>query len=315
MFGGQTIAFDEILTDNALAFEKGLGAANVAIDRIENGLALVSVQNPTAHTINISFNAERLMMYFFFAMEGETLVNDTVSNTLNTVNQNQFLFFAYPIAEATLSVAIQPGNKLLLTLISLEKLHELFKSDHSDKLTFDAMARSFRQKEAMVKGIITPYMQVALHQLAGNEMNESFRKLYRKGKILEFFSLYMDQSNRAAEGKNDCPYIANELDIDHIHQARVILANNMGNPPSLPELAKQAGINEFKLKVGFKQVYGNTVYGYLADLRMETARRMLESRKHQIKEIAFSIGYNNPSHFIAAFKKKFGVTPSKYMER
>jgi AraC-like DNA-binding protein len=177
------------------------------------------------------------------------------------------------------------------------------------------MARSYKQKEPMVKGIVTPSILVALHQLANSDMNESFRKLYRKGKILEFFSLYMDQSKRAAEGKNECPYIANEMDIDRIHQARIILANNIGNPPSLPDLARQAGINEFKLKVGFKQVYGNTVYGYLYDLRMETARRMLEARNLQVKEIAFAMGYNNPSHFISAFKKKFGITPSKYIER
>lgn len=314
MIGTHTIAFDEILADTGLAFEQGFGKG-LAIDKLENGLGLLTLENTAAETINTSFAAERLMMYFFFNIEGESHIHESIGNKLNAVNENQFLFFAYPLAEATLSTAVAPGAKLVIALISLEKLHELFKSESGERLSFDSMARSYKQKEPMVQGIVTPYMLVALHQLAATDMNESFRKLYRKGKILEFFSLYMDQSRRAAEGKNECPYIANEMDIDRIHQARIILANNMGNPPSLPDLARQSGINEFKLKVGFKQVYGNTVYGYLNELRMETARRMLDTRKHQVKEIAFAIGYNNPSHFISAFKKKFGVTPSKYMER
>ncbi len=317
MIGNHTIAFDEILADTALAFEKKLGATAVAVDRLEDGMAIVSLQNETGKNTNITFNAERLMMYFFFTIEGETFVEESIANSKTATGQHQFAFFAYPLAEANLTVHLAPKAQTIVTLISLEKLHELFKSDNpsAPRLSFDSMARSYKQKEPMVKGIVTPSILVALHQLAHSEMNETFRKIYRKGKVLEFFSLYMDQSKRAAEGKNECPYIANEMDIDRIHQARVILANNMGNPPSLPDLARQAGINEFKLKVGFKQVYGNTVYGYLYDLRMETARRMLESRNQQVKEIAFSIGYNNPSHFISAFKKKFGVTPSKYMER
>ena len=87
----------------------------------------------------------------------------------------------------------------------------------------------------------------------------------------------------------------------------------METPPGLKELAKQAGLNEYQLKVGFKEIYGNTVFGYLLDHKLDHARVLLDTAKYQVNEVAYQIGYTNPSHFIASFKKKFGVTPKKYL--
>ncbi len=46
---------------------------------------------------------------------------------------------------------------------------------------------------------------------------------------------------------------------------------------------------------------------------MEEARRMLESKKSNINEIGHNLGYSTASHFITAFKKKYGTTPKKYL--
>lgn len=76
------------------------------------------------------------------------------------------------------------------------------------------------------------------------------------------------------------------------------------------ELAHKCGLNDFKLKSGFKQLYGNTVFGYLGNLRMEVALRLLKEQK-SVRLVAEEIGYKNPQHFTAAFKKKYGVLPSQ----
>ena len=72
-------------------------------------------------------------------------------------------------------------------------------------------------------------------------------------------------------------------------------------------------MNIKKLKEGFKQLYGDTVYAYLLDHKMEEARRMLEERQYNVNEVGMKLGYSTASHFIAAFKKKFGTTPKKYL--
>ena len=87
----------------------------------------------------------------------------------------------------------------------------------------------------------------------------------------------------------------------------------MEEPPSLQALADEIELSLSKLKEGFKQLYGDTVYGYLLTHKMEVARRMLESGKYNVNEVGLKIGYSTASHFIAAFKKKYGTTPKKYL--
>ena len=87
----------------------------------------------------------------------------------------------------------------------------------------------------------------------------------------------------------------------------------MSEPPSLQELSEKIGLSLNKLKEGFKQLYGDTVFGYLLDHKMEEARRMLASTNYNVNEVGLRIGYSTSSHFIAAFKKKYGTTPKKYL--
>ena len=87
----------------------------------------------------------------------------------------------------------------------------------------------------------------------------------------------------------------------------------MTDPPSLDELAREIGLSLKKLKDGFKQIYGDTVYAYLLDHKMDEARKMLESQKYNVNEVGLKLGYSTSSHFINAFKKKYGTTPKKYL--
>jgi len=87
----------------------------------------------------------------------------------------------------------------------------------------------------------------------------------------------------------------------------------MAEPPSLETLSVEIGLSLKKLKEGFKQIYGDTVYSYLLEHKMQEARRMLASQKYNVNEVGLKLGYSTSSHFIAAFKKKFGTTPKKYL--
>ncbi|MEH2083918.1 MAG: AraC family transcriptional regulator [Nostoc sp.] len=61
-------------------------------------------------------------------------------------------------------------------------------------------------------------------------------------------------------------------DRDRIYQAKEILLRNFVKPPSVRDLAQQVGLNEFKLRQGFHQMFGNTVFGCLQDHQMQEAR-------------------------------------------
>ena len=82
-------------------------------------------------------------------------------------------------------------------------------------------------------------------------------------------------------------------------------------PPSLSELSRIIGINEFKLKKGFKEIFDTTVFGYLSETRLLIAKNDLYNNNKSVSQIAFELGYSSVQHFSNAFKKRFGIAPSK----
>src|SRR5690606_10348472 len=66
----------------------------------------------------------------------------------------------------------------------------------------------------------------------------------------------------------------------------------------------------FKLKKGFKEIFRCTIHTYTIKYRMEKAKQLMEGQQMQIREVATQLGYKNPSHFSAAFRKHFGILPT-----
>lgn len=99
---------------------------------------------------------------------------------------------------------------------------------------------------------------------------------------------------------------------EQVRAAAALLAQHLESPPPLAELARQAGLSETSLKRGFRQVFGTTAFGYLRARRMERARALLEAGEATVLEAAALVGYSNPSHFSAAFRREFGVNPKAF---
>ena len=156
-------------------------------------------------------------------------------------------------------------------------------------------------------------MQIALYQILHCPYEGSIAQLYTESKALELVALKLAQiSKRLQLPQKNIPL--QPQDIDCIHNAKDILIDNIESPPSLLELAKKAGTNDYKLKIGFRQVFGTIVFGYLRNQRMERARQLLLERRMNVSEVAQTVGYNSLSRFSTAFKHYFGITPKAYQK-
>ena len=100
-----------------------------------------------------------------------------------------------------------------------------------------------------------------------------------------------------------------------IKQAKDIVIAEMASPPSLDELSKKIGLNIKKLKMGFKDLYGMPVFTFLFHYKMEYAKKLLSQKENNVNEVALQVGYSTSSHFIVAFKKKFGITPKQFTKQ
>jgi AraC-like DNA-binding protein len=99
---------------------------------------------------------------------------------------------------------------------------------------------------------------------------------------------------------------------DKIRRARTILGMEYANPPPLPELARQLGISETRLKSGFKSMNGTTVMQYCIHKRIEAARFLLKENRHSISEVGNIVGYEDHSAFSRAFRRHCGYSPKDW---
>tara|TARA_R110002073_G_scaffold327921_3_gene508845 strand:- start:2797 stop:3780 length:984 start_codon:yes stop_codon:yes gene_type:complete len=100
-------------------------------------------------------------------------------------------------------------------------------------------------------------------------------------------------------------------DIRKIREGHDIIINNLERDfPSLKDFALQIGTNEFKLKYGFKELYGTTVHRFLMQERLRKAQMMIQYSDVSLKLIAYMVGFKSMPHFSRSFKKRYGYSPS-----
>lgn len=102
-------------------------------------------------------------------------------------------------------------------------------------------------------GTTSLVMQQVLQQILHCPYQGITRQMYLEGKVLELLALQLEQAIANHQAPSQLQSLRPD-DIDRIYQAKEILIQNLDNPPSLMTLARQVGLNDFKLKLGFRQV-------------------------------------------------------------
>lgn len=248
-----------------------------------------------------------------FGAEWEFGFNLSGNRNGKRTGENFIAWGGYEGEETWETYANAPILKIDLSLNSPDELHRLISE------TLEELPKEIRQLLEECNGnyfgdinLITPAMRSALEQVLYCPFQGKTKQIYLESKCLELIALKLEQLKDRDRQTGVMRFLKPD-DIDRIHLAKTILTANLNNPPSLLELARQVSLNDYKLKVGFRQVFGTTVFGYLHQHRMQKARQLLTERRMNVKEVAQAIGYINQSRFAAAFRKQFGVNPKSYL--
>ncbi len=152
-------------------------------------------------------------------------------------------------------------------------------------------------------------LEASVHQILGCSHSGLARRFFMQSKGLEILAHQLEEFSQHIPDKK---VTRGRTDIERLFMARKIIEREFADPPALTVLARRAGINDFKLKTGFREVFGTTVFGFVRQLRMERARILLETSDMTVTEIALSVGYSSLGHFAGAFKRSFGIVPRQY---
>lgn len=275
---------------------------------IENDFIVLTHQNNSLEMQTIERDIDSDFIQFHFCLKGTCkFVFNNGRYTIDILEENSLLLYN-PERSLPIHLESSKDSWFVSVMVSIKRFHSLF-SQEADFITF--LSGDNINKKYYKEGKISPSMAIVLNQIINFNLNTSIKSLYFMGKAFELLSLYFNRSEEA--NIEQCPFLADETNVIKIRNAKDIIIARMAEPPTLQELADEIGLSLKKLKEGFKQIYGDSVYSFLFDYKMEFSRKLLETGHLNVNEVGLKIGYSTASHFIAAFKKKYGTTPKKYL--
>lgn len=164
-----------------------------------------------------------------------------------------------------------------------------------------------KQNHQTENALVTGEMIQVIRDILHNPLTGHFKKLFIEAKLLELVSHQFAQLSKGE--KHEKVFIKNK-DKEIFYAIREYLNERYAEDLSLYQLSKDFGINEFKLKKGFKETFQTTVFDFIFEKRMEEAHELLNKQHLLVHEVSSRVGYKNANHFATAFKKRFGKSPS-----
>ncbi|OJV15623.1 MAG: AraC family transcriptional regulator [Dyadobacter sp. 50-39] len=256
------------------------------------------VEDSPADTVNINFQMSGRMNTRFKGISSELVMKPRQHN----------LVFS---PEGGFQNNVRAGEQVEMFHISIGKKYfsDLIGCDDcwSERVQ-KAMAkeRPFAGKE--VNPDVTPYMMKLIGDIKQYPQTGAMRNLLVQSKVLELLALQLEQIQDAA---GHAPSL-NAVEIGRLHELKTFLDAHFLEEFSLQKLGRICLLNEFKLKKGFRELFGTTVFGYLRKLRMDFAAKLLLDSSKSIEDISQMLGYGHPQHFSTAFKNYHGSRPSDF---
>ena len=288
--------------------EKSIAIGTTQDFIVDEGVIVLKISNDLDNNRDFNYDIDKNHIQFHFCLKGSCKFLFNNSSYSFPVENGSSIMLYNPQQELPINASLGSGSLVLSVLISIKKFHGLF-SKQADQISFlnqENIGNKFYKEKKM-----GPMISVVLNQMIQQSLHESTYKLYLRAKVFELMSLYFNKDKEM--DIEQCPFLVDDKNIKKIRLAKDIIISRMIEPPTLNDLANEVEISLKKLKQGFKQVYGASVYVFLLDYKMQVSKRLLSSGNYNVNEVALRVGYSTATHFINAFKKKFGTTPKKYL--
>ena len=215
------------------------------------------------------------------------------------------------------SLVFPANTPIILTILEIGRKEYIDKVDCDLESIPERLANVFRDYDAedpfLYQGDYSLSISEIVNTIHFNSYTGLIRKSYLEGKALELFSLIIRQFEDDSN-PNVKKVVIRKVDLEKIELAKDVLIHDLSKATTIPELAKRVGLNENKLKRGFKQAFGFTVNQYLISKRLEYSKVLLISGSFSILEVAEKVGYKNVSFFSKKFKEKYGILPKDFVK-
>ena len=315
----ETLSYEQIETnicgfDVSKAFKSQWGEEQYRFAHLSSGIKLdISDEQIFLNRNKLAEHDDRPILTAKFYLSGNHSVICPgiagVATKYSEVSGQNYLFYLPNIEEIEQSCAGDRWQMLRIN-IDLDTIVKFITELNTPPKQLQSLIENDNPSRFHINvGSITSQMQTIIGQIWHHPYKGGIARMYLEAKVLELLAM---QFTQLTELKPDAVNSSlRPKSIDRIYQAKDILMSRLENPPSILELAQQVGVSDRTLRTGFRKLFDTTVIGYITTLRIEQAELLLRENKLSIGEVANSVGYSNLSHFSAAFKRQFGITPSQ----
>ena len=310
----QNQQFSKNLSNNSkdiiYQYPQELGKGYYRDIQLREGLELVIENNQLHDNLIIELPERQHLLEFSFQISG------SCSDKFIDVDAGEYFFYGSGIAPKEENETSSKQKNLGINVhMEPELFYSFFGENMSDireELNY-LLKNENEEYYYCYKGKTTAQMQVAVQQILQCPYEKITKRIFLESKVLELMALHIEQTQQPKLAKNNSHKLNSE-DLERLHYAKEILQQSFENPPSLLELSHQVGLNDYKLKLGFRQVFNTTVFGYLLTFRMELAMEVLVTKTLSVQQEARKVGYAHAGYFSAAFKRKYGVNPKSFQK-
>nr|WP_299073143.1 AraC family transcriptional regulator [uncultured Allomuricauda sp.] len=215
-------------------------------------------------------------------------------------------FYADETVECVHTVSSKKPLQCIVIATSPKNLQKL-PNDEGELFT-ELLEQLVNPSDHYVEGprfFMTPEMQHIVDGIFNNSYEGKAKMMFFRSQITALLSHFFWQLSTLKDQG------IKSVEREKLYKAKEILSQNLDTPPSLTELSRKIGLNTFKLKKDFKELFGVPVFKYLQNERMTMAHNLIRNKDATVQEAAWHVGYDSLSSFSNAFAKKFGFRPSE----
>lgn len=289
---------------------KNIDKSSIEFFNEKGTFSLLFLENKTDSTLRNKYTLDGNYIQLYFSLQEKVKIAFNMEHCAIQLSPEDSGLVYFKDDAMNLLFEIPANGKVLGLLIPVPYFHSLFAHEGNSFFNFNNIKGG---RPVLEEKVVSPTIKVILNQIVAKKIHSSLQDLYIRGKLYELLSLYFNTSDEIES--DHCPFMANEETVAQIKKAKDIIIENMAQPPSLEALSKRVGLNAKKLKMGFKEFYGAPVFTFLLNYKLDYSKKLLEQNQLNVSEVAIHVGYSNSSHFIAAFKKKFGITPKQFTKQ
>jgi len=300
-----------------LELPKHVGSGTILAFNFSNGLSLLIFNCQFKSDWNLLFKDQSVPpLQFNFSIKGG------VKHFYNDESINYFLnplqgTITADIADGLHGFCFPQNQKVVFASLVLDREQYLKKIDCFMENMPEKLTKVFSDVSGgdvfFYQGNYSIASSECIQSILTNKQSGIVRSTYIEGVALELLSSQIRQfrDDKVPPSKQ---ITLRKYDVEKILEAKRVLIKNIKDPPTIESLSKEIGINQTKLKSGFKKVFDKPIKSWLRDQRLELAKLLLLEQDMSIMNIADAVGYTNHSHFSRRFKEKYGVLPSDYAQ-